>query len=196
MKICDLTQFYSPVSGGVKRYLHEKMAFIGRQGGAHEHVLIVPGSRSEMRSEGASRIYTVHSPLISRQSRYRALLDLREVGDILRKENPDVIESSDPYQLAWKSISMGRELGCPVVAYYHSHFAEIARRVTERSLGRTISQWVSAGTRHYVRSLYQRFDVTFVPSQALADYIEKLAGRKCPCAAARRGCDNFSPGSG
>ena len=28
MKICDLTQFYSPVSGGVKRYLHEKIDYI------------------------------------------------------------------------------------------------------------------------------------------------------------------------
>ena len=28
VKICDLTQFYSPLSGGVKRYLHEKIAYI------------------------------------------------------------------------------------------------------------------------------------------------------------------------
>ena len=28
MKICDLTQFYSPLSGGVKRYLHEKIDYI------------------------------------------------------------------------------------------------------------------------------------------------------------------------
>src|ERR1700759_3181189 len=150
MKICDLTQFYSPVSGGVKRYLHEKMAYLDRLGGVHQHVLIVPGPRSEVRSEGASRIYTIHSPLISRQSRYRALLDLREVGDILRKENPDIIESSDPYQVAWTSIAMGRELGRPVVAYYHSHFAEIARRVAQRRFGDAISEWVSAGARRYV----------------------------------------------
>ena len=28
MKICDLTQFYSPLSGGVKRYVHEKIRYI------------------------------------------------------------------------------------------------------------------------------------------------------------------------
>ena len=28
LKICDLTQFYSPLSGGVKRYVHEKIAYI------------------------------------------------------------------------------------------------------------------------------------------------------------------------
>ena len=156
----------------MKRYLHEKMAFLNKQGGAHEHVLIVPGARTEMRLEGASRIHTIHSPLISKESRYRALLDLREVGDILRKENPDIIESSDPYQIAWKSISMGRELGCPVVAYYHSHFAEIARRVTERRFGHTVSEWVNAGMRQYVRNLYQRFAVTLIPSKTLAEILK------------------------
>ena len=28
LKICDLTQFYSPLSGGVKRYVHEKISYI------------------------------------------------------------------------------------------------------------------------------------------------------------------------
>ena len=28
VKICDLTQFYSPLSGGVKRYVHEKIDYI------------------------------------------------------------------------------------------------------------------------------------------------------------------------
>ena len=28
LKICDLTQFYSPLSGGVKRYVHEKIGYI------------------------------------------------------------------------------------------------------------------------------------------------------------------------
>jgi len=28
VKICDLTQFYSPVSGGVKRYISEKIAYL------------------------------------------------------------------------------------------------------------------------------------------------------------------------
>ncbi len=174
MKVCDLTQFYSPVSGGVRRYLHEKMAFLGRQGG-HEHVLIVPGPRSEVTADGNSRVYTIHAPLISRQSRYRALLDLRAVGEILRKENPDIIESSDPYQIAWKTIAMGRELKRPVVAYYHSHFAEIVRRVTERSLGPAVARWTSNAVRRYVRSLYNQFAVTLVPSEPLAEILRSWA---------------------
>ena len=46
MKLCDLTQFYSPLSGGVKRYVHEKIAYI-QSATTDEHVLIVPGPKTE-----------------------------------------------------------------------------------------------------------------------------------------------------
>src|SRR6059058_3240893 len=108
MKICDLTQFYSPVSGGVKRYLHEKIDYIEKYRPDDEHLLIVPGGKTEVVSNARSRIYTIHSPLLSRTSRYRALLNLRAVEQILERERPDLIESGDPYQIAWKAIASGR----------------------------------------------------------------------------------------
>ena len=89
MRICDLTQFYSPVSGGVKRYLHEKIDYIEKYRPGDEHVLIVPGGKTEVVSNAGSRIYTIHSPLLSRTSRYRALLNLRAVEQILERERPE-----------------------------------------------------------------------------------------------------------
>jgi alpha-1,6-mannosyltransferase len=102
LKICDLTQFYSPLSGGVKRYVHEKSAFIEKHSPGDEHVLIIPGAKTERVSNGRSRVYSIQSPLLSRTSRYRALFNLRAVEEILQRERPDLIESSDPYQIAWK----------------------------------------------------------------------------------------------
>src|SRR4051794_27143683 len=122
MKICDLTQFYSPLSGGVKRYVHEKIAFIEKNRPDDEHVLIIPGAKTEGTTADQSRIYSIRSPLLSRTSRYRALINLRGVAEVLERERPDIIESSDPYQLAWKAIASGQALGVPVVAFYHSHF--------------------------------------------------------------------------
>ena len=100
MKLCDLTQFYSPLSGGVKRYLHEKIRYIQRAT-TDQHLLVIPGARSERIESERSRIYTIRSPLFSRRSRYRALLNLRAIEEILEQEKPDLIESGDPYQLAW-----------------------------------------------------------------------------------------------
>ena len=99
MKLCDLTQFYSPLSGGVKRYVHEKIAYIQSET-EHEHVLVVPGPKTECVTSERSRIYFIHSPLISRTSHYRALVNLRAIEQILEREKPDLIESGDPYQVA------------------------------------------------------------------------------------------------
>ena len=168
MKICDLTQFYSPVSGGVKRYVSEKVRYLRHQTRADEHVLIIPGERDEVIDGERSRIYTLRSPLISRTSRYRVLLRLQAVERILERERPDIIESGDPYQVAWKAASAGVALGIPVVGFYHSHFPEAYLRSAEKFLGRTATEFVMALSRRYVRGLYNRFERTLVPSPALA----------------------------
>src|SRR5437762_1688532 len=54
MKICDLTQFYSPVSGGVKRYLHEKIDYVQNCTASDKHVLVVPGPKSDVQVNGLS----------------------------------------------------------------------------------------------------------------------------------------------
>src|SRR6266513_4182660 len=120
MKICDLTQFYSPLSGGLKRYVHEKIAYIRNYTPENEHVLIVPGSKTEVTNGARSRVYSIHAPLVSRTSRYRVLLDLRAIEEILEHERPDLIESSDPYQVGWKAGAIGRSQKIPVLVFYHS----------------------------------------------------------------------------
>jgi len=168
MKICDLTQFYSPLSGGVKRYVHEKIAYIDEHSAGDEHVLIVPGPKTEVTTNARSRIYSIHSPLLSRTSRYRALLNLRAMEEILERERPDIIESSDPYQIGWKAIAVGRSLKIPVVGFYDSHFPEAYLRGSTKFLGRRGTQRAMKLTRAYVRKLYNRFQATLVPSENLA----------------------------
>ena len=171
MKICDLTQFYSPLSGGVKRYVHEKIAYIDKYLRGDQHVLIVPGPKTDLTASGRSRIYSIHSPLLSRTSRYRALLNLRAVEEILERERPDIIESSDPYQIAWKAIASGRALGIPVVGFYHSHFPEAYLRSAARFLGDTATAAVMDFAARYVRNLYNKFGVTLIPSEQLAEVL-------------------------
>jgi alpha-1,6-mannosyltransferase len=171
MKICDLTQFYSPLSGGVKRYVHEKIAYIENYRPDDEHVLIVPGGKTETISNNRSRIYRIHSPLLSRTSRYRALLNLRLIEEILERERPDIIESSDPYQIAWKAIAAGRAMEIPVVAFYHSHFPEAYLRSVAKYLGKAATNIVMDLARRYVHNLYNRFEATLVPSARLAQVL-------------------------
>lgn len=173
MKICDLTQFYSPLSGGVKRYVHEKINYIQNASEDNEHVLIIPGAKTEVIEDKRSRIYSIHSPLLSRTSRYRALLNLRAVENIFERERPDIIESGDPYQVSWKAIASGHALRIPVVGFYHSHFPEAYLRSAEKYLGQTATEVVMDAARRYVCKLYNQFEVTFVPSLRLAKLLEE-----------------------
>jgi alpha-1,6-mannosyltransferase len=171
LKICDLTQFYSPRSGGVKRYVHEKIAYISNYSRDDTHVLIIPGPKTEMTTNERSRIYSIRSPLVSRSSRYRALLNLRAIEEILERERPDLIESSDPYQIGWKAIAAGRALRVPVVGFYHSHFPEAYLRGSTKFLGKRGTQRAMKLTRTYVHKLYNRFQATLVPSEKLAELL-------------------------
>jgi len=193
VKICDLTQFYSPLSGGVKRYVHEKIAYIDKSAPKDEHVLIVPGARTEVTSRARSRVYSIHSPLVSRTSRYRALLNLRAIDEILRRERPDIIESSDPYQIAWKTIKAGRSLKIPIVAFYHSHFPEAYLRSTTRFLGKRATRFTMKLAREYVRKLYNQFQATLVPSERLANVLGEWGVRNVRVVSLGVDIDIFNP---
>jgi alpha-1,6-mannosyltransferase len=172
LKICDLTQFYSPLSGGVKRYVHEKADYI-RNGTSDEHLLIIPGEKTERIAGERSCVYSIRSPLISRTARYRALLDLRSVGEILEREQPDIIESSDPYQVGWKAIAFGNSARIPVVGFYHSHFPEAYLRGASKLLGHRAGKSLMSAAQRYVRKMYNRFAATLVPSEPLAQILEE-----------------------
>lgn len=168
MKICDLTQFYSPVSGGVRRYIEQKSAFLRSQHPDCEHVVIVPGGSTGFSGDEKVRVYTIASPLVSRTSRYRALTKLHLIEEVLEKERPDIIESGDPYQVAWKAVSSGRGLDIPVVGFYHSHFPESFIRTIAKFFGPVAISITEDVCRMYVKALYNRFACTFVPSPVLA----------------------------
>jgi alpha-1,6-mannosyltransferase len=185
LKICDLTQFYSPLSGGVKRYVHEKINYIQTKSPEDEHVLIIPGAKTEVIAGERSRIYSIRSPLVSRSARYRALLNLRAIGEIVERERPDLIESGDPYQVGWKAVSVGRSLRIPVVGFYHSHFPEAYLRGPARIL-------LSAAQK-YVRQLYNRFEATLVPSPHLASVLENWGVRNVRAVNLGVNTDTFSP---
>jgi alpha-1,6-mannosyltransferase len=177
LKICDLTQFYSPVSGGVKRYVSEKVRHIRERTAADEHVLIVPGERDERIAGERARVYTIQSPMISRTSRYRVLLRLEAIERILEEERPDLIESGDPYQVAWKAVHSGVALQIPVVGFYHSHFPEAYVRTARKYCGQTVTEFFHDFSRRYIRNLYNRFERTLVPSPALGELLAQWGVR-------------------
>src|SRR5438309_5954151 len=113
MKICDLTQFYAPGSGGVKRYLLEKRRYIQNHT-QDKHWLIIPGEKNEWQNDERLHTVTIRSPVVERRAGYRFLWNTRAVRQAIAQIRPDIIEVADPYQLGWAAQRAGRQLGIPV----------------------------------------------------------------------------------
>lgn len=166
MKICDVTQFYSEVGGGVKRYLQEKRRWV-QDNGVDEHVLVIPGAETRVKKEGRLTLCTVRSPKLDRTSRYRLLLNLPVAEEMILRERPDIIEAGDPYHLGWRTIHVADRLGVPAVGFYHSHFPEAYLRTVLKFCGSWVRDVVLAYSEDYIRNLYNHFDRSLVPSQFL-----------------------------
>jgi alpha-1,6-mannosyltransferase len=170
VKICDVTQFYSPVSGGVKRYITEKRRYVESHTD-DEHYLVIPGAETKYVREGRLHLFTVQGPRIDPTSRYRILLHTNRVRDFLDEIRPDVIEAGDPYHLAWTCLQAGRALQVPVFGFYHSHFPEAYLRTVLKYCGPWVRDAVLTWAEDYITSLYSRFQNTLVPSDALREVL-------------------------
>jgi alpha-1,6-mannosyltransferase len=169
VKLCDITQFWSPVSGGVRRYVSEKVKHWRALGG--RHLLIIPGEKDAVMGDEFARVYTIASPCISKETGYRVLLRLGEIGRILEVERPDLVENADPYQVGWRVARECHRLEIPAVAFYHSHFAESELRPLEKWVGRTAADLLVDLAARSCRGLYNQYAATLVPSPILAEVL-------------------------
>jgi alpha-1,6-mannosyltransferase len=177
VKICDATQFYSDSGvGGVRRYLTEKRRYIASNG-KDEHVLVVPGAKTEKVRDGRLTLCTVASPPLGASSRYRLLLNMRAAEEFIREAKPDVIECGDPYHLGWHLLKVAGDMDVPLLGFYHSHFPEAYLRTAMKYCGKWVRDVVLEYARDYIRRLYNSFDETLVPSAYLRNLLESWGVR-------------------
>lgn len=172
MTICDIAQFHSPLGGGVKRYLADKRVRLEARPGCR-HVLIIPSYRNHVTAGPGHAVYEIESARLPGSKSYRMLLDKPRILEAVRREKPDLIEIGDPYRTAWIGLKAGRELGIPVVAFYHSDFPRALDRTIARFSGRLIARGLSAPIRRYIRRLYNRMDATIVASGHLVETLRR-----------------------
>lgn len=166
MKICDLTQIYSSRGGGVRSYLEAKRRYI-RDHTDHEHLMIVPGGRTEQVEGGRTQLWTVAGPLVNRTSRYRWMLDLPALLRILYREHPEIVEAGDPYHAAMISRNWANRRGSDFYMFYHSHFPDAMLRTVLKFAGTWARGWVERVAGDYLRNMSQNSRGVFVASRHL-----------------------------
>jgi alpha-1,6-mannosyltransferase len=155
MHIADVTMFYAARSGGIRRYLDAKHAWLRQR--ACRHTLIVPDRNGCAADEATLALPSLPLPL---SGGYRLPLGMRRAAREIVRLRPHVVEAGDPYHLAWAALRARDRLAAPAVAFCHS---DLPRLVGGR-YGARAERWAA----RYFGCLYREFDMVLAPSAFLA----------------------------
>ncbi len=162
MHLVDATLFFSPTSGGVKRYLLAKHAWITSHTSWH-HTILVPGEDTTL---ACGDVSTIEGDIVPGTFNYRLPLSPRAWSRAMDSLEPDMLEVGDAFHPAWCARGVARRRGIPLVAFYHSNFPQLAGR----RLGSAIERLIA----NYVRFTYEGFDLVFAPSRHMCDYLASI----------------------
>lgn len=159
--LVDVTLFFTPTSGGVRRYLLAKHDWLARH--THlKHTVLVPGPRD---CGLPYDFMQFASPAIPFGRGYRLPLRMQEFRQQLARLTPDLIEVGDPYHLAGNSLRVAKERGIPAIAFCHSDVVTLATSLMGPPGGRA--------ARRYLADLYGRFDLVLAPSAIVAERLAR-----------------------
>lgn len=162
MHVVDATLFFSPTSGGVKRYLLAKHEWM-RANTRWRHSIVVPG---EQCVHAPGDVTTVAGGKVPGAFNYRLPLNPRRWARAIDELEPDVIEVGDVFHPAWAAARVAQRRGIPLIAFYHSNFPELAGRRLGPAVQRLI-EW-------YVRTTYLRCEQVLAPSRYMCEYLHDI----------------------
>lgn len=163
--LVDTTLFFSPTSGGVRRYLLAKQAWLRRHANV-THTLVVPGPAD---TGHAGDVVELGSPAVPAGAGYRCPWRASRWRHTLRALQPDLVEAADPYQVGWWAAQAAASLGVPSVAFCHSDLVALLRGRCGRVAG--------GAAGRYLRALYGRFDLVLAPSRVVVEHLRDAGVR-------------------
>jgi len=181
MHVVDATLFFSPTSGGVKRYLLAKHEWM-RAHTSWRHSLVVPG---ESANHSPGDISMVAGGLVPGAFNYRLPLNPLRWSRAIDRLEPDLIEVGDVFHPAWAAASVANRRGIPLIAFYHSNFPELAGR----RLGVAVQKFIE----WYVRLTYERAQLVLAPSRHMCDYLRSIGVKHASVQPLGVDVDTFNP---
>jgi len=160
--IVDTTMLFAPKSGGVKRYLLAKRAWLAQARPGVRHTLVVPGEETCPTRQGVVTIAAARLPF---GDGYRYPASIRIWADQLVALQPDMIEAGDPYGPGHAALDAGERLGVPVVGFCHTDPAALARL--------HLGEWAEPPVRRRWAQFFRRFDQVVAPSRHIAERLHQ-----------------------
>jgi alpha-1,6-mannosyltransferase len=157
VRLVDTTMLYAPRSGGVRRYLNSKRAWLAAHRPQVHHTLVVPGARDAHDGQGRVSIYAAPLPF---GDGYRWPVVKQAWMERLIRQRPNIIEAGDPYTPGLAALRAGDALGIPVVGFCHTDLGALAAL--------HIGEWAEKPVQKRWAAIYSQFDQAVAPSQFIA----------------------------
>lgn len=186
MKLLDITEFYSPLGGGVKTYLTAKAEWLAQQPDV-SHTIVLPAERDGETTWARSRVVLLGGPKVPASPGYHFLTAGRRIREIMADVQPDIVEIGSPFLAAWwtrralRALAASRTAHRPprtlpaLVGFYHCD----ARRVyVDHGLGawpRALRDAAGAGLERYLRRLYGSFAATIAATPSAKRALDRLS---------------------
>ncbi|MDX6739477.1 glycosyltransferase [Actinocorallia sp. A-T 12471] len=163
MRIVQLANLYSPVSGGLRTAVDELGRGYAKAG--HERFLVLPGPGRSRRETEAGTVITVPGPSVA--PGYRLVLDPRPVLRALDEIKPDSVEVSDKATLT-VAARWARRSGARSVLFSHERLDAI--------LAPRVPSWVALdrGADLWNRRLAGAFDTVVATSEFSAAEFRRI----------------------
>ena len=155
--LLDTTMLFAPKSGGVKRYLLAKRAWLARAHPDLRHTLVTPGPRTRATAEG---VVSIRAPLIPFGDGYRIPASLRKWTRIIAHLKPSLIEAGDAYVPGHAALEAAEATGAATVGFCHSDPAALAAL--------HFGEWAAAPAQKRWAKFFSRFDRVIAPSAYIA----------------------------
>lgn len=165
--LLDTTMMFAPRSGGVKRYLTAKAAWIAAHRPDVTHTVVVPGPRTTIAPGG---VVNIAAPRLPFGDGYRMPTNAVKWESMLRLLEPDLIEAGDVFVPGRAALDAGQALGAPVVGYCHTDAVALAKL--------HLGDWAQASAMRRWASAYRRFDRVVAPSRHMAERLDEAGVRK------------------
>ncbi len=184
--LLDATMFWArEACGGVRRAISTKRAVLVAHG--WRHTLLAPG----VRGPGMVDCGGVSLPF---SGGCRFVWNRAEAARLIEQAEPEIIESSDPFTLAWATLDAARALQVPSVAFCHNHLPALAAHwVGDRHGAHAHGRWAERQARHYLARVYGGFDMVLAPSRTMTEALQAMGVRHAQHQPLGVDCTVFNP---
>ncbi len=183
--LLDTTMLFAPKSGGVKRYLMAKRAWLARTRPDLRHTLVTPGARTRATADG---LVSISAPLIPFGDGYRIPANLRKWTRIIAHLKPSLIEAGDAYVPGHAALEAAEAIGAATIGFCHSDPAALAAL--------HFGEWAAAPAQKRWAKFFSRFDRVIAPSAYIALRLAESGVPQVAVAAARRRHRHLPPDAG